>query len=66
MKSQKITLFLLTCVPTCVLTSCKKDYVCECVTIYNTTNTTIHDTKKKAEAKCEETILAGGGTCKIK
>ena len=66
MKSQKISLFLLTFVSTCVLMSCKKDYVCECVTIYNTTKTTIHDTKKKAVAKCDETILAGGGTCKIK
>jgi hypothetical protein len=66
MKSQKITLFLLTWVSTCVLTSCKKDYVCECVSIYGTTNTTIHDTKKKAVAKCDETISQGSATCKIK
>jgi hypothetical protein len=62
MKSQIITLFLLTC----VLTSCKKDYACECESIYETTTVTIHDTKKKAIAKCNETIVIGTGTCKIK
>lgn len=66
MKSQNVTLFFLTCLLTCVLTSCKKDYVYECGSMYDTTYTTIHDTKKKAIAKCDEIITRGTGTCKIK
>ena len=58
------------------MTSCKKDYTCECVvkdssgTVVSggTTDITIHATKKKAKDGCQATVQSGGmtETCSIK
>ncbi|HTN18604.1 MAG TPA: hypothetical protein VL092_13020 [Chitinophagaceae bacterium] len=56
------------------LTSCKKDYTCECtVSGLGSTSTTIKDTKKKAKDACEKmssSVSMGGTTitssCAIK
>lgn len=41
-----------------LLTSCKKDYVCQCYYFTDPNNPinseTIHDTQKKAKSKCEK------------
>ncbi len=51
------------------MSSCKKDYTCECTTDFLgtpiTTSGTINDTKKNAEEKCTEDNGAGI-TCEIK
>ncbi|HEY1038968.1 MAG TPA: hypothetical protein VGF30_06155 [Bacteroidia bacterium] len=60
-----------------IFISCKKNYICECVTTYpgsnSTSTTTIHDTEKKAKNSCSEkntTATAFGytstTTCTIK
>jgi hypothetical protein len=52
------------------LTSCKKDYTCECSvngTVYGTT--TFHTTKSKAKDACNATVTvvgAGTETCTLK
>ena len=51
------------------MTSCKKDYVCECTFtsafISGSSSETINDTKKNAEEKCEG-YNDTGVTCTIK
>lgn len=56
-----------------VLTSCKKDYSCECKTTGGSAplivSTTINDTKKKATDACESKSVTASGivtTCTIK
>jgi hypothetical protein len=51
-------LFILTVFALIALTSCKKDYTCECKYyedgyLYNTGTTTIKDTKSKAKTSCD-------------
>ncbi len=36
------------------MTSCKKDYTCKCTVAGVSATTTINDTKKNAESKCNE------------
>jgi hypothetical protein len=44
------------------MTSCKKDYLCKCSDLsVPDYSFKIHDTKKKAEKKCTETIYFTGG-----
>ena len=74
-------LLLVAAVAGMALTSCKKDYTCECTTSTNvlgmtqsaTASTTIKDTKSKAKEACEKgnsTANTFGGTvttaCAIK
>ena len=71
-------LLLVAAVAAFTMTSCKKDYTCECttsvsilgVTTSATASTTIKDTKKKAKETCEKgTVSNSAGsttTCKIK
>ena len=71
-------LFILTVFALVALTSCKKDYTCECKNyedgdLYSTVTTTIQDTKSKAKTSCDyldETTNLGGGhyetKCEIK
>ena len=51
------TIFALTAL-LCILSSCKKDYVCKCTdwgtTPSSVTYSTIHDTKENAKANCED------------
>jgi len=52
-------LFILTVFALIALTSCKKDYTCECKFyedgyLYNTQSTTINDTKSKAADACDK------------
>ena len=54
------------------LASCKKDYTCECTStaagVSSTASTTINDTKKNAEAECDEgdaSATAGGITSTV-
>ncbi len=58
----KKVIFSLVAVGFLALTSCKKDFTCECTTssmgISNTVQTTINDTKSNAEESCE----SGSGT----
>lgn len=53
-----------------VLTSCKKDYTCECSVDFLgetiTTSTTINATKKDAKEACEAGSVASGIVCVIK
>jgi hypothetical protein len=51
-------LFILTVFALVALTSCKKDYTCECKFyedgyLYGTESTTIKDTKSKAKTSCD-------------
>lgn len=51
-------LFILTVFALIALTSCKKDYTCECKLyddgyLYGTETTTIKDTKSKAKTSCD-------------
>jgi hypothetical protein len=49
--------------------SCKKDYTCECTTIYGNSISTIHNTKKNAEKECSEKPTYSNSqetNCKIK
>jgi hypothetical protein len=55
------------------MTSCKKDYTCECTVsgtgVSGTVSGTINDTKKNAKDKCEAdngTIAGVTTSCKIK
>ena len=58
------------------LTSCKKDYTCECtykdsagtVVSTMTTSITMHNTKSKAKDACEVSVTSGGYTssCELK
>ena len=52
------------------LTSCKKDYSCECTASGQTYTLSIQDAKKKdAEAACDTwsaLYTLGGGTCELK
>lgn len=52
------------------VTSCKKDYVCECTQGSSTYSLTIQDAKKKdADAACDTwgvLYTLGGGTCELK
>jgi hypothetical protein len=54
------------------LTSCKKDWTCECTTTGNgssvSASTTVTATKKDAEAACNSSVTSGGytTTCAIK
>lgn len=54
------------------MSSCKKDYVCECTYsgggISGSSSTTINATKKDAEAACSATASSGGTTysCALK
>lgn len=69
-------LFILTCLGFLTLTSCKKDYTCECSIvedgeILTSTSTTINDTKSKAKEACDggdiaETDFIFGVKCEIK
>lgn len=71
MKKLVLSIAALSLVAT-TMTSCKKDYTCECtVTVLGmttTSSTTINDTKKNAEDKCSATASSAGATatCKIK
>jgi hypothetical protein len=48
------------------LSSCAKDYSCECTDANGTkTTTTIHSSKKKAKTACA-VFAIGGETCSIK
>ncbi len=71
---KKVLLIAVACV---AMTSCKKDYTCECTVttagISATASTTIRETKSKATTACEagnSTTTVGGlsstSTCKIK
>lgn len=46
------------------LTSCKKDYVCECTDLNEHDTFKINDTKKKAEQQCADRIYYTGD-CKL-
>lgn len=49
--------------------SCKKDYTCECTSLYGVTISTIHNTNKKAQKECNETVIYNNSqetSCKIK
>ena len=66
-------ILLIVAVASFVMTSCKKDYTCECTLSGNgvsgTTSGTIHDTKSNATTACEAGNSSFGGTtttCKIK
>jgi hypothetical protein len=70
-KMKKI--LLIAAVGCFVMTSCKKDYTCECTFsgngISGSTSATIHETKSKATTACEAGSSSLGGTtttCKIK
>ena len=50
-------------------TACKKDYTCECNTLFGTSISTIHNTKKKATKECAEKPTFSNSqesNCKIK
>lgn len=52
-----------------LLISCKKDYTCQCTTLYGNSISTIHNTKKKAEKECNEKPTFNGSqesNCKIR
>ena len=66
-------ILLIVAVAGLAMTSCKKDYTCECTTSGSgtsiSTSTTIHDTKSNATTACEAGSSSVGGfavTCKIK
>ncbi len=69
-------LFILTVFALIALTSCKKDYTCNCTLTYDGETSaglsyTINDTKSKAEDKCDEyditeTEFTVGNVCEIK
>jgi hypothetical protein len=49
--------------------SCKKDFTCECTTLYGNSISTIHNTKKKAQKECSEKPTFNNSqesNCKIK
>lgn len=49
--------------------SCKKDYTCECTSLYGTSTYIIHNTKKKAQKECNEKATYNNPdntNCKIK
>lgn len=50
-------------------TACKKDYTCECSTLYGTSISTIHNANKKAQKECSEKPTYNNSietSCKIK
>jgi len=69
-------LFILTVFALIALTSCKKDYTCECTFTYDgeeieSESVTINNTKSKAADECDEgdspeTEFAFGSECEIK
>jgi hypothetical protein len=71
MKKLVLSIAALALVAT-TMTSCKKEYTCECTfsgVITGTASTTIKDTKKNATDACEADNVSSGGqtvTCKIK
>ena len=65
-------LFILTVFALIALTSCKKDYTCECTGYYDgeevpgsSASATINDTKSKAEDACEEGSIPENATTLI-
>jgi hypothetical protein len=54
---------------TFIVISCKKDYTCQCTTLYGNSISTIHNTKKKAQKECSEKPTFNNSqesNCKIK
>jgi len=69
-KMKKTLLLAVAAVFVLGATSCKKDRTCECCTTFlgqtACAESTIKETKKKAEEACEKGNVAGVSTCKIK
>ena len=56
-----------TILPIVALTSCKKDYICKCISASAPDHSfTIHNTKEKAKKQCSETIyFTGTSSCEL-
>jgi hypothetical protein len=60
-KNQKILILIILFLSS----SCKKEHICECKSIYKITYKTIKNTKTKARQECEATLVTGLGSCKL-